>query len=239
MKNNIFIIAKKEYKAYFLSPIAYVYLITFLVIVNWLFFRSFFLVGQADMRQFFGMMPWIFLFFVPAVAMSKWSEERKLGTLELLFTLPIRDIDIIIAKFLAGVGLIATALILTFPIAITVALVGNPDWGPIIGGYLGLLLLGGAYLSIGLMISSLTENQIIAFILGVFLCFIILIIGTPMVIGGTSNFITNILQYAGFTPHFDSISRGVVDSSDIVYYFSVMGLFLYINERILKGIARR
>jgi len=236
---NILTITRREFKAYFLSPIAYVYLITFLVIVNWIFFRTFFLMGQADMRAFFGMMPWIFLFFVPAVAMGKWSEEKKLGTLEILFTLPIRNSSIVIAKFLAGMGLIATALLLTFPMALTVALLGEMDWGPVIGGYLGLLFLGGAYLSIGLMISSLTENQIVAFILGVAGSFLLLIIGTPLVIGGKSSFSSLILQYMGLAAHFESISRGVVDSRDIVYYLSAIGFFIFLNLKILETRARR
>lgn len=232
-------VAKREYKAYFLSPIAYVYLVTFLVIANWIFFRAFFVIGQADMRPLFGMMPWIFLFFVPAVSMSKWAEERKQGTLELLFTLPIDDICIVIAKFLAGLGLIATALALTTPIVMTIAMLGNMDMGATIGGYLGLLFLGGAYLSIGLAISSLTENQIIAFILGVAGSFVVLIIGTPLVIGGKASVLTHILQYAGLATHFESISRGVLDSRDVVYYLSVIGFFLYLNLKILKTKARR
>jgi ABC-2 type transport system permease protein len=237
--HSVFAIAKREYKAYFLSPIAYVYLVTFLVIVNWIFFRAFFLIGQADMRLFFGMMPWIFLFFVPAISMGKWAEERKLGTLEILFTMPIRDVDIIIAKFIAGLALIATALALTAPIAITVALVGDPDWGPIIGGYLGTLLLGGAYLSIGLMISAMTENQIIAFLLSVAASFVMLMLGTPLTVGGKSSFLSAIIQYAGLAVHFESIARGVVDSGDVIYYLSAIAFFLFVNLKVLETKARR
>lgn len=236
---NIMTITRREYSAYFLSPIAYVYLITFLAIVNWIFFRGFFLIGQADLRQLFGMMPWVFLFFVPAVAMGKWAEERKQGTLEILFTLPIADIDIVLAKFFAGLGLIATALALTIPTAFTVALLGNLDWGPAIGGYLGLLFLGGAYLSVGLAISSATENQIVAFILGVAISFILLITGTPMIAGGSGGSLAYAMQYLGFATHFESISRGVVDSRDIVYYLSTIGFFLFVNFKILETRARR
>jgi ABC-2 type transport system permease protein len=237
--SKILIVAKREYFAYFLSPIAYVYLSTFIVVVNWMFFRAFFLIGQADLRPLFGMMPWIFLFFVPAVAMGKWSEERKQGTLELLFTLPINDISIVLAKFLAGLGLIATALALTLPIAITAVMLGNPDMGPIVGGYLGLLFLGGAYLSVGLVVSSLTENQIIAFILGVASSFALLVIGTPMLLGGSGSAFAGMVQYLGLASHFESISRGVVDSRDIIYYLSMIGFFLFINLKILETRARR
>ncbi|MFH0800058.1 MAG: ABC-2 transporter permease [Pseudomonadota bacterium] len=235
----IFTIARREFSAYFTSPIAYVYLITFLVIANWLFFRAFFLIGQSDMRAFFAIMPWIFLFFVPAVAMGKWAEERKQGTLEILFTLPIRDRDIVIAKFAAGLALIASALLLTVPVAVTVALLGDMDWGPVIGGYAGLILLGGAYLAIGLVVSALTENQIIAFIVGVAVCFLMLIVGTSMVVGGASNLLTQALQYLGLATHFESIGRGVVDSRDIIYYLSVIGFFLFLNLKVLETRARR
>lgn len=235
----IAIIARREFKAYFLSPIAYVYLVTFLVVTAWIFFRGFFVVGQADVRALFSFMPWLFLFFVPAAAMGKWAEERKQGTLEILFTLPVRDRDIVLAKFLAGIALIATALLLTLPIPFTVAATGDLDWGPVVGGYLGLLFLGGAYLAIGLALSALTENQIIAFILGVVASFALLMIGTPLIAGGGSSLAARAFQYLGLGQHFESIARGVVDSRDIAYYLSVIGFFLYLNLKVLRARARR
>lgn len=235
----IFTIARREFKAYFLSPIAYVYLVAFLVAVNWFFFRAFFIIGQADMRVFFGMIPWVFLFFAPAVTMGKWAEERKLGTLETLLTLPVCDTDIVLGKFFASLALIATALLLTLPIAVTVAFLGYMDTGPVIGGYIGSLLLGGAYLSIGLVISALTESQIIAFIGGVAVCFLMLIIGTPFIAQGASTELTQFLQYLGLGTHFESISRGVIDSRDMLYYLSIIGFFLYLNVKVLKFRARR
>ncbi len=236
---SIFTIARREFKAYFLSPIAYVYLVAFLVAVSWFFFRAFFIIGQADMRAFFDMIPWMFLFFGPAVTMGKWAEERKLGTLETLFTLPVRDADIVLGKFFAGLSLMATALALTLPIAVTVAILGDMDTGPVIGGYIGSLLLGGAYLSIGLVISALTESQIIAFIGGVAGCFLMLIIGTPIVVTGISGALAQFLQQLGLGTHFASISRGVIDSRDILYYLSIIGFFLYLNVKVLKVKARR
>lgn len=235
----IYAITRREFTAYFVSPIAYIYLTTFLVVTSWIFFRTFFLIGQADLRTLFGLMPWIFLFFVPAVSMGKWAEERRQGTLEILFTLPIRDRDIVIAKFLAGLSLIATAILLTFPIALTVAAVGNLDWGPVAGSYLGLLFLGGTYLSIGLVASALTENQIVAFIIAVVASFILLMVGTPLIVGGASNIVTQSLHYAGLGTHFESISRGVVDSRDIIYYVSAIGFFLFVNLKVLETRARR
>jgi ABC-2 type transport system permease protein len=233
--NHVTTIAWREFKAYFLSPIAYVYLTTFLVAANWLFFRSFFIVGQADMRILFEMMPWIFLFFIPAVAMGKWAEERKQGTLETLFTLPLRDLDIVAGKFLAGMGLIAAALALTLPAPVTVSIVGELDWGPVAGGYIGLLLLGGAYLSLGLFVSALTENQIIAFVGGVAASFLMLIVGTPIIVGGARGAFAEALQYMGLGMHFVSIARGVIDTRDVVYYASFIGFFLYLNLRVVRG----
>lgn len=237
--NSIFIIAKREFKAYFLSPIAYVYLITFLVVVNWIFFRSFFLIGQTDLRPLFGMMPWIFLFFAPAVAMGKWAEERKLGTAELLLTLPVKDYQVVIAKFLAGLALIACAVLLVLPTAVTVSMVGNLDWGPVIGGMVGAVLLGGAYLAIGLFFSAFTENQIIAFILGLVGCFVLFIVGSHLITGGAGGITAHILQYVALGGHFDSIARGVIDSRDVIYYLSVMVFFLYLNLKVVQTRTRR
>lgn len=230
---SIFVIAKREFKAYFLTPIAYVYLIAFLVLINWIFFRTFFLVGQSDLRPLFGMMPWLFLFFAPAVAMGKWAEEKKLGTLELLLTLPIKDYQVVVGKFIAGLGLIACSALLTLPAAISVNLIGDLDWGPVIGGYIGVLFLGGAYLSIGLFFSALTENQIIAFILGVVGCFVMFAIGTPLITGGASGMLGKTMQYLAMGYHFDSIARGVVDSRDVVYYLSVISFFLFLNYTVV------
>ena len=234
---NTLIIAWREFRAYFASPIAYVYLTVFLVAVNWLFFRGFFIMGQADMRLLFDMLPWVFLFFVPAAAMGMWAEERKLGTLEIIFTLPVRDIDIVAGKFLAGMGLIASALALTLPAALTVSLVGNMDWGPVIGGYVGALFMGGAFLTLGLLVSAMTDSQLIAFVGGVAACFVMLVVGTPFVTGDASGPIAAMLAYTGLGSHFASISRGVIDSRDIIYYASFIGFFMYLNLKVLK--ARR
>lgn len=228
-------IARREFLAYFRSPIAYVFLISFLVLANWLFFRGFFLMGEADLRPFFALMPWLYLLFVPAVAMGKWAEERKLGTLELLLTLPIREAEVVIAKFAAGLGLLAVALCLTLPLPFTVAVLGDLDWGPVIGGYLGLLFMGGAYLSIGLLVSSGTENQIIAFIVGVVCSFFFLILGEPMVTASLPQAIASLFQYLGLGTHFASVSRGVIDTRDLVYYCSVIGLLLWWNYRVIAG----
>lgn len=231
---SIFTIAKKEFRAYFLSPIAYVFMVTFLVLNGYFFFRSFFLVGQADARPIFQLMPWFFLFFIPAIAMGKWSEERKLGTIELLFTQPVRDIDVMVGKFLAAGALILISILLTFPIPTTVALLGDIDWGTVIGGYIGLVLLGSAYLAIGLFASTLAESHVVAFILGLVISFILLIIGGPIVTSGIPNFLIPVFQYISMGEHFVSIARGVIDSRDIVYYLSVILFFLWVGLKVVE-----
>lgn len=232
---TIFIIAGREWKNYFLSPIAYVYLILFLGVTHWFFFRGFFLAGQNEMRAFFGLMPWIFLFFIPVITMGKWSEERKQGTIEILFTLPIAEREVVLGKFMACLGLLATALLLTFPLPITLAFIGEIDWGPIVGGYLGLLLMGGAYLAIGLWISGLTKNPIIAFILTVVLCFFLNLLGEPIVTLSLPEMWVPLFRFLGLATHFESIGRGVLDSRDLLYYGSVIFLFLFLNHKSLEG----
>lgn len=231
-------ITKRELSAFFTSPIAYVYLLAFLVVTNWLFFRGFFLVGQADLRPLFGIMPWIFLFFVPAVAMGKWAEERRLGTHEILFTLPVSTTHIALAKFFSGLLLIALAVLLTLPMAISAALLGPLDWGQVIGSYMGTLFMGGAYLAMGLFVSSCTENQIVAFIVGVLLCFFFFVLGTPLTTWSHGSLWVSLLEYLGMATHFEAIARGVIDSRDIIYYLSLISFFLFVNVKVLEGRAR-
>lgn len=223
---NIFL---KEFKAYFNSPIAYIFIISFLVFTNWLFFKGFFLVDQANMRTFFGLLPWIFLLLAPAITMRSWAEEKKLGTLELLMTLPVKDHEVVLGKFFSSFIFLVLTLSLTFPLPLTVMLLGNPDMGPIWGGYLGSFLMGGTFLSIGLFISSLTENQIIAFILAAFLSFSMLIVGEDLVLINIPHTLAPIFAYLGLGAHFENINRGVIDSRDIVYYVSMTGFFLFLN----------
>lgn len=227
-------IATKEWKGYFTTPIAYVVLTTFVVLCNWFFFRFFFVAGQTDLRPLFSLMPWFLLFFVPAIAMGMWAEERKFGTMELLLTLPIRDRDAVIGKFLGGLFLIISALALTLPIPITVSFLGNLDWGPVVGGYVGLILLSSAYLAVGLFLSSLTQNQIVAFILGIVSCFILYMVGEPLVTGTLPAGLAVVVEYLGLGVHFESIARGVVDSRDILYFASVIGFFLWANWRVIE-----
>lgn len=182
------------------------------------------------MRGFFSVMPWMYLFFVPAVTMKLWAEERKLGTVEILMTLPIKDFEVVLGKFLASFALLGVTILLSFSLPIAVASLGDPDGGPIVGGYIGLLLMGAAYLSIGLFASTLTENQIIGFIVGIALCFVLLIIGQEFVLFRIpSPWLASFFRYLGLGTHFSSILRGVIDSRDLIYYFSLIGFFLYLS----------
>lgn len=230
----IYILLKKELMHYFNSPIAYIFIGVFLLINNWLFFSSFFLINQVGMRGFFGLLPWVFLFLAPAITMRLWSEEKKTGTIEFLLTLPVTYWQVCIAKFLSGVVFLVIALACTIGIPLSLNYLGSPDYGPIIGGYLGSILLGGAYISLGVFISSITRNQIIAFVVGILACFIFLIAGSDFVVAKAPSLVAPILQYIGLGNHFDSIARGVLDTKDIVYYSSFIFFFLWLNVKKLE-----
>ncbi|HET9233882.1 MAG TPA: ABC transporter permease [Candidatus Eisenbacteria bacterium] len=225
---------KRELKSYFNSPIAYIFLVVFLLTASWLFFRGYFLYAQADLRPFFSLLPWMFLFFVPAVSMRLWAEERKQGTAELLLTLPVKDEHIILGKYLAGLTLVSLAVFLEFPLVLLTAYLGDLDSGPVIGGFLGSIFLGGAYLAIGLFLSSMTSNQIVAFILGVVVSFALFIVGESLVLVTAPTALAPLLRNLGLGAHFESIGRGVIDTRDVIYYVSVIAFFLYLNMLSLR-----
>jgi ABC-2 type transport system permease protein len=228
---KILAITKKEFNSYFSSPIAYCFTIAFLILSNGIFFYVwlFFLKNQASLRGFFSLLPWLFLFLAPSLTMRAWAEEKKLGTMELIMTLPVRDYEVVLGKFLASLCFLTFTVLLTLPLVFTCLYMGEPDMGPIIGGYCGAVLLGATYLSIGLFVSSLTENQIVAFISGVSICFLLLLIGEEMTISRLPGVLVPLFAYLGLGAHFDSIGRGVLDSRDILYYLSITGFFLFLN----------
>jgi ABC-2 type transport system permease protein len=232
---NTMPIFKREFSSYFNSPIAYIYLTVFIGLSSWLFFKGFFLIGEASMRPFFGLLPWIFLFFLPAVTMRLWAEEKKVGTMELLMTFPLTDFEAVLGKFLASFAFLLVSLGLSLVLPVAVAALGDPDPGQIVGGYLGAILIGAAYLSIGLFISSLTENQIVAFIVSVVAIFGLFILGEDFVLFGVPDWLVPVFSFLGLGGHFDSISRGVVDSRDIIYYLSIIGFFLYLNVKSIEA----
>jgi ABC-2 type transport system permease protein len=230
----IYILFKKELMSYFNSPIAYIFIGVFLVVGNWLFFNSFFIIGQATIRNYFSLLPWIFLFLSPAITMRLWAEEKKSGTIEFLLTLPITDWQAVLAKFLSALTFLFISLLLSATLPLSVARLGNLDSGPVIGGYLGALFLGGSYLALGLFISSLTKNQIIAFILGLAACFIAFLIGADFVLAGAPPVFAPIMKFLGLGSHFNNIAKGVIDTKDIIFYFSFIFLFLWLNVRVIE-----
>ena len=227
-------IAAKEFRGAFASPIAYAWLVVFLGFTSWFFFRGFFVLGLATMRGFFSLMPWTLVFLLPALTMRLWSEERKLGTLEVLMTWPVRERDAVLGKFLGGVGLLAVSLAGTFPIAFTVFVLGNPDRGPVLAGYLGLVLFGAAGLAVGSYASALTENQIVAYIAGVAMTFALFVAGEDFVVMAAPAALAPLLSGVGLGAHYWSIGRGVVDSRDLLHFTAVIFFFLYLATRRLQ-----
>ncbi|EFH10625.1 ABC transporter permease [Pseudoroseomonas cervicalis] len=228
------IVARRELAGYFATPVAYVFIVIFLVMSGALTFTlgNFFGRGTADLQPFFGFIPWLFLFLVPALTMRLWAEERRLGTIELLLTLPITQWQAVLGKFLAAWAFCAIALALTFPLVLTVNYLGNPDNGVILTGYLGCLLVAGAYLAVGAAISALTKNQVIAFVLAVAICFLFAAAGSPVVTEFLSvrmPVLADIARGLSVTDRLGGFSRGVVALRDLVYFASFIGFWLFAN----------
>jgi ABC-2 type transport system permease protein len=233
MSNHIAILCKKELKGYFDSPIAYIVITIFLLITGWFFFSDLFLVNQASLRNLFGIVPFIFMFFVPAVTMRLLSEEKRSGTIELLLTLPVRDYEIILGKFLSGLILISVAVILTLVYTLTLSGLGDLDAGSVAAGYIGLIFLGATYLSVGVFTSSLTQNQIVAFITSFLIIFVLFMLNKVLIF--VPSFLASFFEYLSVDYHFSNISRGVIDSRDVIYYLSLICLFLFLSVRALES----
>lgn len=232
------IVARRELAGYFATPVAYVFIVIFLMMAGALTFTlgGFFGRGQADLGPFFTFVPWLFLFLVPALTMRLWAEERRLGTIELLLTLPLPQWQAVGGKFLAAWAFCAIALALTFPLVLTVNFLGNPDNGVIAAGYLGCLLVAGAYLSVGAAMSATTKNQVIAFVLAVAVCFLFAAAGSPVVTEFLSKRLPLLAEVArglSITERFNSITRGVVALRDVVFFGSFMGFFLFVNAVVI------
>jgi gliding motility-associated transport system permease protein len=226
------IIVRRELRSYFATPLAYVFIVIFLVLASWFTFYlgGFYERGQADLAPFFNFHPWLYLFLIPAISMRLWAEERKSGSIELLMTQPITLWQAVLGKFFAAWIFTALALALTFPLWITVNFLGKPDNGAILAAYIGSLLLAGGFLAIGSCMSALTRNQVIAFILSVVLCFVFLLAGYPLVLAAFSTWAPQALVDAvaslSFLRHFESISKGVIDIRDLLYFAMLIALFL-------------
>jgi ABC-2 type transport system permease protein len=223
----------RELGGYFLTPVAYVFIVIFLFLTGVFTFQlaSFFERGQADLRPFFEFHPWLYLFLVPAVSMRLWSEERKQGTIELLLTLPIPLASAVLGKFLAAWAFCGIALVLTLPMWVTVNYLGNPDNGVIAAAYVGSFLMAGAFLAIGSFVSALTRNQVIAFVVTVVVCFGFLLSGFPPVLDVFSSWapqsVVDTIASFSFLTRFDAISKGVIDLRDVLFFLSVIALFLF------------
>lgn len=234
------IILRRELASYFSTPLAYVFIIIFLALagVFTFYMGNFFERGQADLLPFFNFHPWLYLFLVPAIAMRLWAEERKSGSIELLLTLPITMWQAVLGKFLAAWLFCGLALVLTFPMWITVAWLGEPDHGAIATGYLGSWLMAGGFLAIGSCMSAITKNQVIAFIVGLVVCFLFLVSGLPLVMDAFSSWAPDVLVEAiaslSFMAHFEGLSKGVIDIRDVLYFVAVMVAWLYANTLLVE-----
>jgi ABC-2 type transport system permease protein len=237
--SKTFVVFLREFSAYFSTPLAYVFIVIFLGLTGAFTFYmgSFFERGQADLQSFFGFLPWLFLILIPAVSMRLWAEERKSGTIELLMTLPISTAQVVIGKFLAAWAFVCIAIMLTFPIWITVNYLGDPDNGVVAASYIGSLVMAGSYLAIGSCISALTKNQVIAFIVAALVCFLFLTAGLDIVQsffqGWAPQVLVDGISGLSFLTHIEAIRTGVIDLRDVVFFVSTIAVSLFINVAII------
>jgi ABC-2 type transport system permease protein len=238
---NIWVIAKRELGAYFTSPVAYIFLVIFLLLTGFFTFTAgqFFERGEASLSAFFGWHPWLYLVLVPAVGMRLWAEERRAGTLELLMTMPIAPWQSILGKFLASWIFLAVALLLTFPVVVTANVLGDPDNGMVFAGYLGSLFLAGAYLAVTCMTSAMTRNQVVAFILSVVACLFLILAGfnpvTDLLARWASPAFVDTVAAFSVVTHFDGFQKGVIDSRDLLFFLSLIGFSLFATGVVLRN----
>ncbi|HKX46884.1 MAG TPA: ABC transporter permease subunit [Planctomycetota bacterium] len=234
-------VARRELGGYFATPIATIFIVVFLLLSAFFTFNmgGLYERGQADLRPFFQFHPWLYLFLVPAVSMRLWAEERRSGTIELLTTLPLTLGEAVLGKFLAAWAFVGLALALTFPTWLSVAYLGEPDHGTIAAGYLASWLMAGAFLAVGSLLSALTKNQVVAFVLTVSACLVLTLAGEPEVLrflaGPAPQLVVDAVAFVGFRTHFDALARGVVEATGVVYFASASALFLYLNVLVLRS----
>ena len=231
---TIYTIFKKEFLGYFTSPMAYIFLVVFSIVNGYFFSNTFFLIGQSDLRSLFNIIPMVYLFFIPAITMSLIAKEKNAGTMEVLCTLPIKDHELIVGKFLSSISLILVGLFFTSIHLITLIKFGtNIDYGAVFTGYLGLFFVGALYASIGTFASSLFDNQVVSFIVAVFIVLIFFLFDKLLIF--VPSFLAGFIQYLSVGFHASSISRGVIDSRNIIYFISVIGFFLFMTIQILNS----
>jgi ABC-2 type transport system permease protein len=225
-------IFKKEFNDYFTSPIAYIVIAIFLLLTGWLFFSTFFIYGQVDLRDFFNRLPFLFAIVVPIITMRLFSEEFNVGSYELLLTLPVTHVDIVLGKFFAALAFIAAMLAPTLAYPAIITFLGDLDWGVVAGSYIGALLMGAAYAAIGLFASSLTRNQIIACIVAMVVCALLFIIDKMLFFFPQA--LLPAVAYLGAATHFENIAKGILDSRDIIYFLSIVFLGLYATRMVMQ-----
>jgi len=239
--NNIKAIFKREFSGYFSTPIAYVFIVIFLFLTGAFTFYigGFYERNQADLEPFFRFHPWLYLFLIPAIAMRLWSEERKSGTIELIMTLPVPIYQVVVGKFLAAWCFTTVAVILTFPVWITVNYLGSPDNTVILASYIGSLLMAGGFLAIGSCVSALSKSQVIAFVISLVISFLFLLSGFPLVLdffsGWAPQAVVDAIASFSFLTHFESIKKGVIDLRDIIYFAALISFWLYANVVIIDA----
>lgn len=232
---------KREFLGYFRSPVAYVFTVIFLLssVGSTFFIGRLYESNQASLAPFFTFLPWLFLVLIPAIGMRLWAEERHSGTIELLFTLPVSMEEAVIAKFLAGWAFVCIAITLTFPLVLTVAYLGSPDWGVLFASYFGSYMLAGCFLAITCVASAFTKNQVIAFILGVITCFFMVLVGWGVFTDILSSFLpvsfVDLIAVIGVMPHFETTMKGMIDSRDLLYFVFLMAISLKLNSIILNA----
>lgn len=237
----LYSIYKREFTSYFVTPVAYVFIVIFLFMTGIFTFYigAFYETNQADLEPFFRFHPWLYLFLIPAISMRLWSDERKSGTIELLMTLPVSITDAVIGKYLAAWSFTAVALFLTFPMWITVNYLGNPDNTVILASYIGSLIMAGGFLAIGSCISAFTKSQVIAFVISVVICFMFILSGFPMVIdlfkGWAPQAVLDAIASFSFLTHFTSIKKGVIDIRDVIYFSALIAFWLYVNVVVIEA----
>ncbi len=234
-------IFKREFVGYFRTPVAYVFLVAFLFISVALAFSrfgGFFKAGVASLESYFAFFPWLFLFIVPSVGMRLWSEEKRSGTAELLFTLPVTTLEAVIGKFLAGWVFLALAVVLSFPMALTIGYLGSPDWGVVATSYLGAILMAGGFLGVCSLTSALTKNQVISFVVSLLVCAVLVFLGYSGFTGFLQGFlpvgVADTISNFSFITHFSPMVRGIVDAKDVVFFLSLMGFTLFLNVIALE-----
>jgi len=238
---NMFEIFKREFRAYFASPVAYVFLVFYLMLIGFLtfFVSRFYEANQADLKYFFFWFPWVNLLLVPAATMRLWTEERRTGTLELLMTLPVTLPQALVGKFLAAWLFMMIGVLLTLPVVFTTIYLGSPDAGAVIGGYAGAILLSGAYVAVGTLTSAMTRNQVISFVIAFVICLFLALAGWPPVMEIVNKWapgwLVNGIASLSVMPHFESLQRGVIDVRDVIYYVSVMALALFGAHLVLEN----